>query len=257
MFELYEQGLGTHAIAKKTGRSTHTVHSVLTCRGTRSLPERTVRPVPEAGKTRDTKAGKRKPEKEDTAKPSAAQNIEGRLLEKLEPQLERIYGKLLREDPVVARQILGSVLGVKIPQKTIDDLIMETIVGDPVLRREWAEARIQDIKRNGRSELDIVGEGLDMYLKLAQEMTKGAWPQVVNNAVVSGEVRQTLVGLAGLLKDQTPTAEEDQIGPILGSGSPAQDAAPPELQQDQESSQVNRSARESEEPEKPDAGTAE
>ena len=96
-----------------------------------------------------------------------------------------------------------------------------------------------------------------MYLKLAQELTKGAWPQVVNNAVVSGEVRQTLVGLAGLLKDQTPTAEEDQIGPILGSGSPAQDAAPPELQQDQESSQVNRSARESEEPEKPDAGTAE
>ena len=30
MFDLYEQGLGTHAIANKTGRSTHTVHSVLT-----------------------------------------------------------------------------------------------------------------------------------------------------------------------------------------------------------------------------------
>ena len=35
MFDLYEQGLGTHAIANKTGRSTHTVHSVLTQRGTR------------------------------------------------------------------------------------------------------------------------------------------------------------------------------------------------------------------------------
>ena len=32
MFDLYEQGLGTHAIAYKTGRSTHTVHSVLTHR---------------------------------------------------------------------------------------------------------------------------------------------------------------------------------------------------------------------------------
>ena len=32
MFDLYEQGLGTHAIANKTGRSTHTVHSVLTHR---------------------------------------------------------------------------------------------------------------------------------------------------------------------------------------------------------------------------------
>jgi hypothetical protein len=95
-----------------------------------------------------------------------------------------------------------------------------------------------------------------MLFKLNQELTKGAWPHVVNNAVVSGEARKTLIGLAGLWKDQTPTAEEDQIGPILGSGSPAQDAAPPELQQDQGSLQVNRSARESEEPEKPDAGTA-
>ena len=99
MFALYEQGHGTHAIASRMGRSTHTVYGVLTFRGTRSLPERPVHRGPEAGKTRDTKAGKRKPEKEDTAKPSAAQNIEGRLLEKLEPQLERAYGELLREDP--------------------------------------------------------------------------------------------------------------------------------------------------------------
>jgi hypothetical protein len=208
MFELYEQGLGTHAIAKKTGRSTHTVHSVLTFRGTRSLPERTVRPVPEAGKTRDTKAGKRKPEKGDTAKLSAAQNIEGRLLEKLEPQLERAYGELLREDPAVARQILGSVLGVKISEKTIDDLVMETIAGDQVLRREWAEARLQDIKRNGRSELDIVGEGLELVLKVVQEMEKGAWPRVISEAVTSGELRGTLLGLAGVLKQGPPAAEK-------------------------------------------------
>ena len=79
----------------------------------------------------------------------------------------------------------------------------------------------------------------------------------MNNAVVSGEARQILVGLAGLLKDQTPTAEENQSEPILGSGSPAQDAVPSALQQGQESSQVGKSVRESEEPEKPDAGTAE
>ena len=59
MFELYEQGLGTHAIAKKTGRSTHTVYGVLTHRNTRSLPERPLHPGPEAGKTRGTKTGKR------------------------------------------------------------------------------------------------------------------------------------------------------------------------------------------------------
>jgi len=38
--------------------------------------------------------------------------------------------------------------------------------------------------------MDIVGEGLDMYLKLAQLLNQNAWPQVVNNAVVSGEARQ-------------------------------------------------------------------
>jgi len=135
-------------------------------------------------------------------------------------------------------------------------MVMEAIGDDPTLRREWAETRLQQIKRNGRSEMDIVGEGLDKLFKLNQELTKGAWPHVVNNAVVSGEARKTLVGLAGLLKAQTPTAEEGQSGPILGSGRLAQDAARPELQQNQESSQVNRSVRENEEPEKPDAGTA-
>jgi len=205
MFELY---VGTHAIAKKTGRSTHTVYGVLTHRNTRSLPERPVRPGSEAGKTRDTKTGKRKRGREDIAKPSAAQNIEGRLLEKLEPQLERVYGELLREDPVVARQILGSVLGVKISEKTIDDLVTETIAGDQVLRRELAEARLQDIKRNGRSELDIVGEGLELVLRVVRELEKGAWPRVVSEAVTSGELRETILGLAGVLKEGSPTPDE-------------------------------------------------
>ena len=212
MFALYEQGHSTHAIASKMGRSTHTVYGVLTHRNTRPLPERPVRPVPRDARTPGTKTDKRNREREDTAKPSAAQNIEVRLLEKLEPQLERAYGELLREDPVVARQILGSVLGVKMPQKTIDDLVMETIAGDPVLRREWAEARLQDIKRNGRSELDIVGEGLDLVLRVVRELEKGAWPRVVSEAVTSGELRETLLGLAGVLKEGAPKPDESITG---------------------------------------------
>lgn len=94
--------------------------------------------------------------------------------------MERAHGELLRKDPVVARQILGSVLGVKIPQKTIDDLVTETIAGDPALRREWAGARLQDIKRNGRSELDTVGEGLELVISVVRELEKGAWPRVVS-----------------------------------------------------------------------------
>jgi hypothetical protein len=63
--------------------------------------------------------------------------------------------------------------------------------------------------------------------------------------------------LAGLLKDQTPTSEEDQSDPILGPVSPAEDAVPSALQQDQGSSPTDRSVRESGELEQPDAGGAE
>ena len=80
---------------------------------------------------------------------------------------------------MVARQILGSVLGIKIPQRTIDDLGTETIAGDPVLRREWAGVRLQDIKRNGRSELDTVGEGLELVISVVRELEKGAWPRAL------------------------------------------------------------------------------
>ena len=121
--------------------------------------------------------------------------------------MERAHGELLREDPVVARQILGSVLGVKIPQRPIDDLVTETIAGDSVLRRGWAGARLQDIKRNGRSELDIVGEGLELVISVVRELEKGAWPRVVSEVVTSGELRETLLGLAGVLKEGSPAAE--------------------------------------------------
>ena len=140
---------------------------------------------------------------------------------------------LVKSDPELLRQVVGSIMGVKIPRKTLDDMIMETIGDDPKLRREWAENRLQQMKRNGRTEMDIVGEGLDIYLKLAQELTKDAWPRVVNNGVVTGEFRETLLGLAGLWKGQAPKAAEGQSGPTLGPDSGAQDAIPPVVQQDQ------------------------
>ena len=105
--------------------------------------------------------------------------------------------------------------------------------------RTWTKTRLQQIKRNGRTEMDIVGEGLDMLLKLSQELTKGAWPHVVNNAVVSGEVQQTPIGLASLWKGQATTTEEGESEPTLGPDSAGQDAIPPAVQLDQRPSPVN------------------
>lgn len=125
---------------------------------------------------------------------------------------------------------MGSILRVKIPRKASDDMIMETIGGDPALRRELEEMRLQQMKRNGCSEMDIVEEGVDVYLKLAHEITKGAWPRVVNNAVVSGEFRRTVVGLTSFWKGLEPPRGENQSLPTPGSDNPAQSAisaAPP------------------------------
>ena len=88
------------------------------------------------------------------------------------------------------------------------EMVVLTIAGDPVLRREWAEVRLQDIKRNGRSELDIVGEDLELVLRVVRELEKGAWPRVVSEAVTSGELRETLLGLAGVSKEGSPTPDE-------------------------------------------------
>ena len=79
----------------------------------------------------------------------------------------------------------------------------------------------------------------------------------MNNGVVTGEFRETLLGLASLWKGQAPKAEETQSAPTLGSGGPAQDAVPPAAQQERGPSPADGSVRGSREPEKPDAGGAE
>jgi len=121
----------------------------------------------------------------------------------------------------------------------LDDMVMETIGDDPTLRREWAETRLQQMKRNGRTEMDIVGEGINMLLKISQESERAAWPRVVNNGVMTREFRETLLGLGSLWKGQVPKAEENQSAPVLGSDSPVGEAIPPVVQQDRGPSPVN------------------
>ena len=170
--------------------------------------------------------------------------MSGELAAKLEAKIIEACAQLIKSDPETLRQVVGSIMGVKIPRKTLDDIVMETIGDDPKLRREWAENRLQQMKRNGRTEMDIVGEGLDMLLKILQESERAAWPRVVNNGVVTGEFRETLLGLASLWKGQTTAAEESQSAPTLGPDSAAQGAIPPAAQQ-QGPSAMDGSVRES------------
>jgi len=247
MFDLYEQGLGTHAIAKKVGRSTHTVHSVLTQRGTRSLPERNTEAAQEGPDNRTGGGGRRRRrgKRDDAGTTDRGGDMSEALAAKLEPKIIEACAQFIRSDPETLRQVVGSIMGVKIPRKTLDDMVMETIGDDPKLRREGAETPPQQRKNKRRTEMDIVGEGLDMLLKILQESERAAWPRVVNNGVVTGEFRETLLGLGSLWKGQTTAAAEGQSAPTLGPDSAAQGAIPPAAQQEQGPSAMDGSVRES------------
>jgi len=155
MFDLYEQGLGTHAIANKTGRSTHTVHSVLTQRGTRPLPDRNTEAAREGSDSRTGGGGRsrRRGKRENEETPDRVEDMSAALAAKLEAKILESWPDLVKSDPELLRQVVGSIMGVKIPRKTSDDMVMETIGDDPTLRREWVETRLQQIKRNGRTEM--------------------------------------------------------------------------------------------------------
>jgi len=182
---------------------------VLTHRGTQPLPERNPEPVGEepAADTRGRR--RRRGKRDDAGTPDRGGDMSEALAAKLEAKFLESWPDLVKSDPELLRQVLGSIMGVKIPRKTLDDMVMETIGDDPKLRREWAENRLQQMKHNGRTEMDIVGEGLDMFLKVLQEWQRAAWPQVVNNGVVTGEFRETLLGLASLWKGQATNSTVD------------------------------------------------
>ena len=65
------------------------------------------------------------------------------------------------------------------------------------------------MKHNGRSEMDIVGDGLEMLIKIARELERGAWAKVAEDAITSGEVRATVLGLADAFNKQPGSENAD------------------------------------------------
>ncbi|HIM37560.1 MAG TPA: hypothetical protein EYM38_05985 [Dehalococcoidia bacterium] len=47
-----------------------------------------------------------------------------------------------------------------------------------------------------------------LVIRVVRETEKWAWPRVVSEAVTSGELRETLLGSAGMLKEGSPAAEK-------------------------------------------------
>ena len=117
MFDLYEQVLATHPISDKTGRSTHTVHSVLTHRGARPLPKRN--PVPDdeesAVRTRGDGRRRRRRKPENAGTGARDGEMSEALAAKLKRKIIETCAQFTRSDPETLRQVVDSIMGVKIP----------------------------------------------------------------------------------------------------------------------------------------------
>lgn len=242
MFELRRQGHSVQAIARAQSRSSRTVHQVLTERGTQTLPDPEEQ-LSDAGLQEPDEVGRHKKNKRRRSGDNMVHGGKepfGSLLQRLEPVLERYAVKALEANDDFALQLLGAYMDVKIPKKTIDDMLHEEIRANPDLRRQWAEDYLERQKRRGRTDTEIAAEVLGLGVELAKMMERGRWPDVVEKALTSGEVRKTVEawlgrGAQGLQGLSGPTPAQPQVQPAgapirplpEGSGHEPEPGSPP------------------------------
>ena len=230
MFTLYRQGFSIHNIAGEMGRSSRTVHQRLTHNGTRPLPDQDL--VRSDRAPTPTEKGRRhrlRHRQTDAQKPDGQFDFVKAFMDQAGPQLFQSSLGLLEKDPELARQVVGAVMGVKISKKSLDDIIHEEIYSNPEIRRQWAEAHLEHMKRNGRTEMDIVGEGVEVLLKLAKELNRDSWPRVVRDLEASGELsRIAMLWKAGASPEIHPGSGGVRQGPqeINASSSVPSDRTP-------------------------------
>jgi hypothetical protein len=199
MFELRRTGHSVHAIAKTLGRSSRTVHQVLTERGTKPLPdpEGLIGDTPLSEDNDDGRHRVHQRRKSDGNVGQTTGEFSGSIWKRLEPMLEQRAADVLKRNDEFVVQILAVHLGVEIPKKSLTDMVHEEIRGDPDLRRQLAEQYLEDKKRRGRTDTEIANEVLDLACKFAEVMARGRWPDVVDKALTSGELRKTIQALVG------------------------------------------------------------
>ena len=178
ILELREQGLGTHEIAGSVGRSSRTVNKILRENG---MNRRNGRPKGGRGQSIDRE--QRGPQQQ---KFSA-------MKEEIEKLVRERIPEVLDNDPELTKQIIAKMYHIELPKQTLDDYIEQEIAKSPEYRRRLAQHHLEQMERGGRSEMDIVREGLVMFFSVLDQAHRGDWPGVVRELVTSGEMRRTLV----------------------------------------------------------------
>ena len=204
MFDMRQRGQSVHAIARALGRSSRTVHQVLTQRGTQPLPE--PEEPHDAGLPERAEGSRRKNQtrRQDGDVKRGEEEPTESFLREFGPTLNRMAFDVIKDNDEYILQFFGNQYGMKIPKKTIDDIVHEEIRNNPDLKRQVADDYLVRRRRMGRTETEIAGEVLDLAMKFADIMVRGRWTDVAEKAVTSGEIRKIIEVLRGR---QSPESE--------------------------------------------------
>lgn len=176
MRALRGEGWSIHAIARELGRSSRTVHTHLS-NGAEDLKRRPEAPQKEWGE---------------------------RLLEQVEPAVLQAAQTAMERDPSFIKRFIAAQYDLTLPTRTLNDLLRDGLDEFPDLRERFVTAKIQEIERGGRSEMDILREGVDIIVDVLEQLERGRWARVAQSAVSSGEATNIVRELLDFLRREKP-----------------------------------------------------
>jgi len=237
MVDLYRMGHSINVIADKFHRSTRTVHQVLTGRGSHLLPERDG-PLQDADDDDDSEGSRQHSRRRSTRTNPVNNKVEARdsIFKQVEPMLKEMTVQHIKDNPEFALQVAASLLDIKLPKPSLDDIAMGIIKEDPDCRRQLAENYMERLHRNGRSEMDIFAEGLKIMLSASEFIHKPtSLPDVLSEAFRTGELRKIMEVLVPELgrhgsspvEPGSPPESLPTPKPVLPESTPVSPSLPP------------------------------
>lgn len=235
MFRMRRQGGSVHDIAKHLGRSSRTVHEILTGGGKHPMPRRGAELQGDRTGINDDSVGRSRRRRRRKSKdaPGNGDDIWQSMFQKIKPILVQAGLDLLQNNPEFAQQLVASHYGVKIPKKTPDDIIFEHIKASPELLHRLAENYVERQAPKRKSDIENAAEVLDLAVTIAKQMAQGRWADVAETAVETGEFRKTVATVvqAQAAQQKASPPPSDPVGPAVSPSasvpsSPPQAAAP-------------------------------
>ncbi len=188
MLTLRRQGYSTQDIASAVGRSPKAVNRILQKNDLNRRGQFGLRERPPDPSSRDPLSDDRRKGVHHSR--GSVERLEERLLQALEPGLASTLSTLMEQDPDLVKEVLFKVMGLKWQRPTLDDFLVQEVEHSSDLRRRLAQNYISQMEHGGRTEMEIVEEGLTMLIKLAEMLNRNAWSGVASEFVRSGQMPQ-------------------------------------------------------------------